>query len=74
MFKKGDRVLVFNPKEWMKTGDIGHNEIYWQTATVLDTGYYYGEATADVLFDNGTRSNKHFQYAMHSLTDILTKR
>jgi hypothetical protein len=72
MFKKGDRVLVFNSKEWMKTGDINYNEMYWQTATVIGTGKSKrGELTADVLFDNGTKSNSHFQNGMYSLLDIL---
>jgi len=67
----GDKVIAFNCKEWMKTGDVGHNEKYWQSAKVIETRKSKrGELIADVLFDNGTYSRGHFQDGLKKIKII----
>ncbi len=66
-FEQGDYAIVFNSKEWDKTGDLPEgNGIYFQRAKVVGTEKNsYGEWLADVIFDeSGLESNGHFQHMM----------
>ena len=70
MFVIGDIAIVFNPTEWLKTGDLPEGDgIYYQKAVVLDTYKdKYGDWLADVKFDSGLESNGHFQSGMKNYT------
>jgi hypothetical protein len=64
LFKVGDHVLVFDSKEWSKTGDIGDNSQFFKPATIIkirQTKDSFKEWLADVKFDNGNISYGHFQ-------------
>lgn len=61
MFKVGDCAIIFNSKEWMKTGDVGNNSRFWQRAIILNIRKdKSGELLADVRFENGVESKGHF--------------
>jgi hypothetical protein len=74
-FKKGDLVIAFDADEWAKTVDIQDNSIFFKLATVISIRYwnigirqYKGEWLADIQFENGKRSNSHFQSGLkHAL-------
>lgn len=70
-FKVGDHCLVFNSKEWSKTGDIGDNSQFYQPAIVINTRQTkdsFKEWLADVKWDkDGEESHGHFQSGMKLL-------
>lgn len=59
--------LVFDSKEWSKTGDIGDNSQFWKPALILNRG---AENTAVVLFDDGTVSAGHFVSSMKEIPPV----
>jgi 5-hydroxyisourate hydrolase-like protein (transthyretin family) len=69
IFKKGDRVIVFDAYEWSKTGDIGNNEQFYKSATVMFVRMDESKRwLADVIFDYQSTtkilSRGHFQDCM----------
>jgi hypothetical protein len=63
-FKKDDHVLVFDSKEWSKTGDIGDNSQFYKPAIITkirQTKDSFKEWLADVIFDSRIESFGHFQ-------------
>jgi len=69
IYKKGDRVIGFDSVSWMKTGDIGDNSQFEKEATILSVRKLPDyEWVADLMFDDGTISNGHFQV---NLTPIV---
>jgi len=78
IFKKGDRAIVFNSKEWEKTRDLPEgNEVYYQKATVFNVrkrnSKYGSEWLADVKFDSGLISHGHFQRCMKQLNPNINQ-
>lgn len=67
VFSIGDFAIVFNAKEWCKTGDLPEgNGKYYQRAKVIDIyKRKNGEWLADVIFDKSElESRGHFQSGM----------
>jgi hypothetical protein len=62
-FNVGDKVIAFDGHEWMKKGDIGNNDCFRKEATVVRVRQRKSnnEWLADVVFNDGSESNGHFQ-------------
>lgn len=58
-----DKVIVFDADDWNKVGgDVGDNSCFYKPAVVVNTHKnLYEEWLADVVFEDGRRSNGHFQ-------------
>lgn len=74
VYKMKERAIVFNSLEWSMTGDtINNNQEYFQKATILNRRLSkYGEKLVDVIFDNGTKSNGHFERLIKPINDTIT--
>jgi hypothetical protein len=67
-FEVGDQVLVFDSREWEKTGDIGDNRQFYKPATIRALYQYDGFELADVQFRHREALSKgHFTNGFKTL-------
>ena len=63
LFNVGDKITAFDSDKWIKTGDIGNNDIFFKPAEIINVrlGGNPLEWLADIKFEDGRESKGHFQ-------------